>query len=195
MGRPSLAPLRRGQILDAFEALVAREGLEGSSLEATAREAGMNRQLVLHYFGSRAALVEAAVARMLESYSRRIAERLGSWEDAERLERLIEWIFLGDFCDERSDALLTELAVRGRRDEAARRAASSAYRALDAVLVDELRKAAPHAGLGRVRRTAFLILALCFGAGDLLTLEFPEAGRRSAHDAAISLVHSLREED
>ena len=36
MGRPSLAPQRRSEILDAFEELVLQRGLERTSLDATA---------------------------------------------------------------------------------------------------------------------------------------------------------------
>jgi AcrR family transcriptional regulator len=194
MGRPSLARERRAQILDAFESLVVEHGLEGTSLDATARAAGMKRQLVLHYFGSRTALVEAAVARVTERYAARIARTLGRFGDAERLERFVDWIFLGDFCDERTDALLGELAARGHRSPESRHAVGEAYRALEAVLVEELRKAAPAASLRRAREVAFVVLCLCFGSGDLLALDFPAARRRTARDAAITAIRALQRE-
>ena len=42
MGRPNLTEVRTSEILDAFERCVARFGLEGSSLERVAEEAGID---------------------------------------------------------------------------------------------------------------------------------------------------------
>ena len=53
MGRPDLTEVRTAEILDAFERCVARFGLEGSSLERDAEEAGMKRSILRHYIGNR----------------------------------------------------------------------------------------------------------------------------------------------
>src|SRR5215471_6974743 len=71
MGRPSLADTRRPQILRAFEDCVLKYGLEGSSLERIAQQAGVRRSLIRHYFGNKDELAEALVAGIIE---RTIAE-------------------------------------------------------------------------------------------------------------------------
>ena len=72
-GRPSLAPVdgtasTRGRLLDAALAVLARTGLQGLALEDVAREAGMSRQTLYRYFGSRDALVSAVVVREEERF-------------------------------------------------------------------------------------------------------------------------------
>ena len=66
VGRRSLASTRRPQILRAFEACVLRYGLEGSSLERIAQEAGVRRSLIRHYFGNRNELTEALIEGVIE---------------------------------------------------------------------------------------------------------------------------------
>ena len=53
MSRPSLAPVRREQILDAVEACMLEDGIEGVSFSRVARRAGVRTSIVPHYFGSK----------------------------------------------------------------------------------------------------------------------------------------------
>jgi AcrR family transcriptional regulator len=66
-----LAPAkRREQLIDASLAVAAREGHDRLSFEAVAKQAGVTRNLVYHYFpGGRLELVEAAVHRAGELLS------------------------------------------------------------------------------------------------------------------------------
>ncbi|MDO5532111.1 TetR/AcrR family transcriptional regulator [Sutterella sp.] len=62
--RTRLAPdERRGQILDAAAACFMREGRRSMSMNDIAREVGVSRNLVYHYFHSQEALIEALVMR------------------------------------------------------------------------------------------------------------------------------------
>lgn len=63
MARPDIKDARREQILDAFEACVARYGVEGATLARTAEAAGLARPLIRHNIGNREKLVEALVER------------------------------------------------------------------------------------------------------------------------------------
>jgi AcrR family transcriptional regulator len=55
---------RREQLIDAAVSVAARDGHEGLAFEAVAKQAGVTRNLVYHYFpGGRAELVEAAARR------------------------------------------------------------------------------------------------------------------------------------
>jgi AcrR family transcriptional regulator len=67
MGRPSLAESRRAQILDAYEECVLQFGMEASSLEAIADQAGIKRSVVRHYMGNRAELRRAFVERIIST--------------------------------------------------------------------------------------------------------------------------------
>ncbi|MFG2446621.1 TetR/AcrR family transcriptional regulator [Nocardia fluminea] len=61
VGRPSKAKERIPEILEATFAVVVREGLAGVTFSKVAEVAGMQRTLVLHYFGSRDELIGAFI--------------------------------------------------------------------------------------------------------------------------------------
>ncbi len=57
---------RRNQVLDAARRVLIRDGFGEASTAAVAREAGVTRPLVHHYFGSRRDLFLAVVAELAE---------------------------------------------------------------------------------------------------------------------------------
>src|SRR5829696_8966094 len=57
---------RRAQVLDAARRVLIRDGFVEASTAAVAREAGVTRPLVNHYFGSRRDLFLAVVAELAE---------------------------------------------------------------------------------------------------------------------------------
>ena len=77
MPRPSLKLQRSEEILDAFEKCVARYGIEGTTLEKTAEEAGLQRSLLRHNVGNRDDLLNSLVNRFI-SESRDSLELLES---------------------------------------------------------------------------------------------------------------------
>ncbi|MGI9518390.1 MAG: TetR/AcrR family transcriptional regulator [Pirellulaceae bacterium] len=88
MGRPSLAEQRKTEILAAFGRCVARFGLEGSTLEKIAEEAGMRRSILRHYVGNRDELVEALADKVIADYrteTQALFEQLGERISAVRL--------------------------------------------------------------------------------------------------------------
>ncbi|WJL95814.1 TetR/AcrR family transcriptional regulator [Microbacterium sp. ET2] len=61
MSRP---PLAREKVLDAFEALLIDEGERGSTLDATARAAGVSKGGLLYHFASKETLEQALLERL-----------------------------------------------------------------------------------------------------------------------------------
>jgi AcrR family transcriptional regulator len=59
---------RPGALLDAAEAVVARQGIANLTLDAVAAEVGMSKGGVLHHFPSKDRLVEAMVVRSAEAW-------------------------------------------------------------------------------------------------------------------------------
>src|SRR5438045_468208 len=57
---------RRAQVLEAARRVFVRDGFAEASTAAVAREAGVTRGLVHHYFGSRRALFLAVLADLAE---------------------------------------------------------------------------------------------------------------------------------
>jgi AcrR family transcriptional regulator len=68
----------RAAILDSAEKLLAAEGPAGIRLQEVAADAGMSHPTILHHFGSREGLVEAVVARALESLHAQLLDAVRS---------------------------------------------------------------------------------------------------------------------
>lgn len=68
VGRPSKAPERIAEILQATATVVARDGLASTTLSMVAAQARMQRTLVLHYFGTRDRLLRAFVDEAVAAY-------------------------------------------------------------------------------------------------------------------------------
>ena len=82
----------RERLLDVAEQLFAEHGFDAVSLRAITTEAGANLAAVNYYFGSKEALIEAVVARLVEPVNRK------------RIE-LLDGIQRGEECDARSIAM------------------------------------------------------------------------------------------
>ena len=62
------------RMLDAAEAVIAREGIADVTLEAVAAEAGISKGGLLHHFPSKDALVEALVIRCADTWRQHYME-------------------------------------------------------------------------------------------------------------------------
>lgn len=61
---------RQRAILDAAQDLISTEGLEGLRIREVAQRAGMHHASLLHYYGTREALVQGVVARIVAQLDR-----------------------------------------------------------------------------------------------------------------------------
>lgn len=66
----------RSRLLDAAECVLLREGLEGLSLAKVTAEAGVNGAAVNYTFGSKAALLQVLLRRMLEPVTKERVRRI-----------------------------------------------------------------------------------------------------------------------
>ena len=74
--RPEQKQERVDTILDAAATLLDEEGLEGTGLNAIAREAGMSKPNLYRYFESREAILLAVLLKEAEAWGRALAKRL-----------------------------------------------------------------------------------------------------------------------
>ncbi|HEU5168901.1 MAG TPA: TetR/AcrR family transcriptional regulator [Gemmatimonadales bacterium] len=70
------APDTRDQILDAAEALFARQGFAGTTIKQIGAEAGVNSALLYYYFRDKEQLYRATLERLAQGLIRRGVERL-----------------------------------------------------------------------------------------------------------------------
>ena len=99
MPRPSLKEQRTQEILDAFERCLPRYGLEGTSLEHVAEEAGVKRTIIRHYVGNRDQLLSALLARYLERSRASLDSFIEALPAEHRARTAVEWLFDPNYSD------------------------------------------------------------------------------------------------
>ncbi|QIN77948.1 TetR family transcriptional regulator [Rubrobacter marinus] len=108
MGKVRDAERTRGRIVEAAVREFAEKGFAGARVESIGRRAGVNKQLLYHYFGGKEDLFREVVERKIE-------ERLGRLEGSpDELGGLLEYHFEGLYEDLDWIRFLTwEAAERG----------------------------------------------------------------------------------
>ncbi len=88
----------RRLILDAAEAQLAKVGPAGIRLQEVAAAVGISHPAVLHHFKSREGLVDAVLARAIDSLNQELVAAFARSVDAARATELLEHVFrvLGD---------------------------------------------------------------------------------------------------
>ncbi len=110
MAGPKATP-RRERILSAAVREFAHNGLAGARIEKIAAAAGVNKQLLFHYFGSKDGLYRAALESVLAAAS----EARAGGSPVERLTRLVAQ---SSATMESHPALLSLLAAKGTGEPA-----------------------------------------------------------------------------
>jgi AcrR family transcriptional regulator len=187
-----LAGTRRPQILAAFEDCVLKYGLEGSSLERIAQQAGVRRSLIRHYFGNRDELTEALIAGVI---ARTVAES----EDMARAAgaeggaaALAGYLTGSRFADKRDDALIDALMAVSHRDPDLRAQLRRKYQAFQRAIEQQLRRSFPSAAAEDIRVTSYGLMCLAVGSASMHDLEFPASKRNYARRTAMQLIGLLR---
>ena len=118
MPRPSIKQQRRSQILDAYEICLTRYGVEGTTLDQVAKEAGLARPLIRHNVGNRTELLAATVERFIERSNESTQHLLGALPKENPLEKLIDWLFDPSTSDPRIVLVSSALIAAGANDPA-----------------------------------------------------------------------------
>lgn len=192
-----MAEERRTQIFEAFRRCVAREGLEKTTLDAVAREAGLQRSAIRHFVGNRDQLVREALvalaAEYYEAFDRSVAEARGK----ARIDLLLAFLFDGAFAHEHgeSDRVVNALLAGAAADEGARRALREMYEGFLESVERELRSAYPKARAPRRREAAWAILCIAETHVTMIDLGFDESRTELAKRAARRILDGLRSRD
>lgn len=93
MARPSLAPQRIEEILNALEVCILKYGIQATSLENIAETAGMKRTILRHYIGNRDDIICALSKRWRDKYSEQWQQIVAWLPTANRSEAMIEALF------------------------------------------------------------------------------------------------------
>ena len=93
MARPSMAPQRIEEILNALEVCILKYGIQATSLENIAETAGMKRTILRHYIGNRDDIIWALSKRWRDKYSEQWQQIIAWLPTANRSEAMIEALF------------------------------------------------------------------------------------------------------
>jgi AcrR family transcriptional regulator len=189
--RPSLASVRRDQILDGLARCLAARGLEATSLDAVAAEAGVARPVIRHYFGNRDALLAAAVERAIAAYRADLDRAIAALPPTGRLDAFLDHLFLGEFTSHAERDQLFRSLFAAITSNAPRALLRDAYRRFEDVCFAELRSAAPAANTSALRSVAYALMCLAEQNADFVAIGFAPERARAARDAAGALVRSL----
>lgn len=118
VGRPSKAGERIPEILRATAEVVVREGLAGVTFAKVAESAGMQRTLVLHYFGSRDELLGAFIEHAVGALGTEIFRRDPGLS---LRERVLSLFAPGAYRSHEDLVVWTELVALSARDAEVRR--------------------------------------------------------------------------
>lgn len=112
--------LKREQILDAAAETFASQGFAGARVDGIAAAAGLNKRLLYHYVGAKAALFEAVLSREIELLPERSLDEPRLWrlvlEEASHLtESRLADALVAKAVREHGKAAQTQLAMAMQR--------------------------------------------------------------------------------
>lgn len=172
MARPKIGEQRKDEILSAFEVCVLRKGLERTTLEDIAQEAGQPRPLVRYFVGNRADLVSLLTARIVRRSEERLEvlrEKFASDADKE----LVEWLFDSFFADEVSNRLVAELWHLSRRSDELKGGLASMYKRVLREMAARLAGAGDTEDAPASADVAYAVFSAALGATMLRHLGVP----------------------
>ncbi|MDJ0841960.1 MAG: TetR/AcrR family transcriptional regulator [Acidobacteriota bacterium] len=192
MGRKSLKEERSSMILDAFERCVARFGLDGTSLENIAEEAGVKRGLIRHYLGNREALIIALAERVVARYRMVVDTMLTGLPAKGRGEALLDALFPAETQSTTDDIMVMEsLIAASDRIERVHRLMHDWMESYVRQIAGELGRAYPDSESEHCLAVAYGVIGIAFNHESLMPLRLSAAYATRARTCARLLVKSL----
>ncbi|MBE2221859.1 MAG: TetR/AcrR family transcriptional regulator [Anaerolineae bacterium] len=195
MGRKSLAPERREQILDAFAVCLRHYGFEGTTLERVAEEAGVQRSIIRHYIGNRDDLNTAAIDRIIAAYKAELAAAIENLPQSELIPELLNYLFCLDEDSELSDydTLVNALWATHERNPHTKSLLLNLYQAFESLIDDLLALTFPASPEAQRRSVAYAVMCLANDTWSMISLGFPPSRADLARQNAEQLIASLNE--
>lgn len=193
MPRRDLTEERTSQILDALERCILKNGLEASSLEKVAEEAGVKRPIIRHYIGNREDLLLALTDRFVENDRERVMMMVNSLGEENRVEALLNMLFATSNDSNAESILIYEelILAASRQDSIREKISRSTARFVD-LIAKELTGQFPDTE-GHVE-VAWGIASIFYNHISLQALRLPRRISGSSRAAAERLVRSLQRE-
>lgn len=191
MSRPSLALVRREQILDAVEACIIEQGIEGVTFARVAARAQVRTSIVPHYFGSKGALMAAMVDRVLDRVQRVLDASLDGIEGRALLDRLLDVLFGGRLGEPSVVVVVDQLRASASFNESTRERLVEMYRHFERLAADALAAIYPDAEPAQRDAVSYALLCLGDANNSLRAVGFPRRYDDRARAAAEVLLATL----
>ncbi|WP_271272306.1 TetR/AcrR family transcriptional regulator [Aliamphritea hakodatensis] len=191
MGRPSKKAERTEEIFQAFQRCVIRFGLEGSTLERIAEEAGLQRSLVRHYVGNRSELVEQLAERTIEQSNQQWTALEAHLPATDISQPLLSMLF--DYENSNDISLLFQALLFSAAQDASLKQKLRDWTEHNVAAISQLlRRDYPDADAGTLKSVAFGLLSLYFNLDSLSPLGLMADYRLPARQAAEQLLSALK---
>src|SRR5579872_3232760 len=102
-GRPSIAPARRAEIIEAYVECIRAHGISGATVDKVAQTVGLSRTLVFHYFGDMRTLSRAVIEHIVGAAVRDMTESRKGLPIAARRKTLVDFTVNGPNSSELRD--------------------------------------------------------------------------------------------
>lgn len=194
MGRKNLTEQRHEDILDAFERCLIKYGLEESTLERVAQEAGKSRNIIRHYIGNREDLIAAFVERILFRIKQASAEILANTPKQKLIPNVLDFLF-----EERSTNAPPDLGERmlggmwhiREQSPKIQQALLNFYQEFENILTGGLRQLYPAVSVKKCQEVAYSIICLAETNWVLGSVGVDVSHTRMARRSAECLLQAL----
>jgi AcrR family transcriptional regulator len=190
MGRPSLAAERRPQLLQAYAECLVRYGVEGTTLDRVAKQAGVTRGLVRHYLGNREQVIRALGGWAREGYLAWLTEISSRHAEDDAKAVLLEmWVHEHPA---QLVAVLDALFAEAGKDAAIAEVLRSVYEAFFHWTVERLTRGFPDADPAARRQVALALMSFGWADTGFQVIGFRPTRGREYRAVAERLLDSLR---
>ncbi len=191
MARPNLKSERRSQIIDACEICFARYGVEGTTLDRVAEEAGLARPLIRHNVGNRDELIAATVERFIERSDDAIRRTIDALPRDNRIKTLIDWLFDPAMSDSGFTRVSDALTTAAANDPALARTMRDWTRRFVSTLAEVIDETCPGIDAQESNAVAAGMTAAYFMTESVSTMGPMTDIRSACKEAAIRLADTL----
>ncbi len=197
MGRKDLTEQRHEDILDAFERCLIKYGLEDSTLERVAQEAGKSRNIIRHYIGNREDLIAAFVERILLRIKQVAADILENTPKQKLIPKVLDFLFEERSADSPPD--LGERMLGGmwhirEQSPKVQQALFNFYQEFEKILTDGLKQLYPDVPAKKCQEVAYSLICLAETNWVLGTVGVDVSHTRMARHSAEYLLGMLDNE-
>ena len=192
MPRRDLTEERTTEILDAFERCVARDGLEKTSMEDIAREAGMKRSILRHYIGNRDAIVLALAERVVGKNLGSMGQALAMLPHDATNDQILNLLFRTDTSNVVQDVLVIEKLIdAAQRNEAVGRLITQWLESVVHDLSSFLQRRHTSAAGSKCHDAAWGIICVIFNWESFLPVGLTDEFRHSSRRCCEIFLESL----